>query len=325
MIRYVHHNDIDKKKWDDCISQAQNGIIYPYSWYLDIVCPGWEALVEDNYRKVFPLTARKKSGINYLFQPFFTQQLGMFSKTEINKKYVEFFLDKIPVKYKFIEINLNTYNNPSAEKYNLQANLTHELSLNQPYESILKNYSENNKRNIKLAINSGIQIKNLSDPEEIINIFRENKGKEIMTLMDGDFLTLKRIVDASLDRKCAYLKAATNKSGQILAGAIFLKSHNKMIFLFSGTNMEAKSTGAMSFLIDNVIRENAHSDLTFDFEGSNDVNLARFYKGFGAEEHIYFQFRKNELPLILSKSITFIKWIRKQNKLNKLSLLWSIF
>jgi hypothetical protein len=39
MIRYVKHEDIDKKKWDDTIRHAFNGNIYACSWYLDIIHP----------------------------------------------------------------------------------------------------------------------------------------------------------------------------------------------------------------------------------------------------------------------------------------------
>ncbi len=153
MIKYLTYNEIDKTRWDDCISNAFNGIIYAYSWYLDIVCPSWDALVEDDYERVFPLTNGKKSGINYLFQPFFTQQLGVFSKSKLNEKNIENFIENIPHKYKFAEINLNTFNKISDEKYHLIPNLTHELDLIPPYEATYNHYSENTKRNIRLAIN----------------------------------------------------------------------------------------------------------------------------------------------------------------------------
>ncbi len=80
MIKYLKHHEVAKDKWDECIDKAFNGIIYAYSWYLDLVSPEWEALIEDDYSIVFPLTQRNKNNINYLFQPVFTQQLGVFSK-----------------------------------------------------------------------------------------------------------------------------------------------------------------------------------------------------------------------------------------------------
>ena len=54
MIAYLTHDQIDKSRWDDCIAHAVNGMAYAWSWYLDVVHPGWEALVEmkeDKYLK----------------------------------------------------------------------------------------------------------------------------------------------------------------------------------------------------------------------------------------------------------------------------------
>ena len=42
MITYLTHDQIDKTLWDHCIAQAPNGLVYAWSWYLDIVHPGWD-------------------------------------------------------------------------------------------------------------------------------------------------------------------------------------------------------------------------------------------------------------------------------------------
>ncbi len=52
----------------------------------------------------------------------------------------------------------------------------------------------------------------------------------------------------------------------------------------------------MPFLIDSFIRQNAGKNITLDFEGSNDLNLARFYKSFGSKECAYQQVKINRLP-----------------------------
>src|SRR4030043_203599 len=59
MIKHLRHHEIDKERWDESIKKAFNGIIYAYSWYLDIVSPGWEALITEDYKKVMPLTGER--------------------------------------------------------------------------------------------------------------------------------------------------------------------------------------------------------------------------------------------------------------------------
>lgn len=129
MITYLAHQEIDKRKWDVCINEARNGMIYAYSWYLDLISPGWEALVKKDYETVMPLTCNKKYGISYLSQPFFSQQLGVFSKKDADTKTADEFLGAIPPKYRFVEINLNSQNTISRTDFSCRENLNHELDL----------------------------------------------------------------------------------------------------------------------------------------------------------------------------------------------------
>jgi len=76
--------------------------------------------------------------------------------------------------------------------------------------------------------------------------------------------------------------------------------------------MKQKKTAAMTFLIDNVIREYAPGKLVLDFEGSNDKNLARFYRGFGAKEVEYLRLRKNKLNLLLNMFYKFKLLLKKE-------------
>ncbi len=70
MIKYVSHEVIDREKWDKCIDNSTNGLVYAYSWYLDLICDEWNALIENDYESVFPLPFRKKGFIQYTYQPF---------------------------------------------------------------------------------------------------------------------------------------------------------------------------------------------------------------------------------------------------------------
>src|SRR5579864_8810325 len=101
MIRYLKRPDIDTGRWDGCIHQAGNSLIYGYHYYLDHMAAGqWDALVLDDYEAVMPLPWRRKFGIRYLYQPAFTQQLGIFSKTPIP---VDSFLAEAKRHFRFAE------------------------------------------------------------------------------------------------------------------------------------------------------------------------------------------------------------------------------
>jgi hypothetical protein len=273
-----------------------NGIIYGYSWYLDIVASGWEALVEDDYQSVMPLICRRKFGINYLFQPFFTQQLGVFSSNKFTEEKIKEFISAIPRKFAYFEINLNTFNKFSSMEMIIHPNLTHELDLIESYDKIKSGYSENLQRNLKRAASFELTIDKQISPKLIINLFKHNKGKQFDNIRESDYDILAELIETCLSKGRAQVWGVMTKERRLCAGAFFLESNGKVIFLFSGSNQVARSNGAMPFLIDRFICANAQLNLTFDFEGSNDLNLARFYKSFGSKECVYLQVKVNRLP-----------------------------
>ena len=301
MIHFWEHNSIDKKKWDATIERSFNGMVYAFSWYLDVVSPGWNALIQDDYQAVFPLTWRKKYSFHYLYQPFFTQQLGIFStEKNLSEKTVGEFLNSIPERYRFIDIQLNVLNTFTPDNLNISNRLTHHVDLNQSYEQISASYSENLKRNIKRSLKNEIELSSAILPEEIIRLFRANKGKEVWQLKSKDYQMLLQLIHEADKRKLITLVGTKTPGGKWCAGAIFLKSNHEYIFFFSAANDEARASGAMSLLIDSFIKHHANENRSLDFEGSMDKNLARFYKSFGSKEIVYLQVRKNKLPFYVS-------------------------
>lgn len=311
LIRYLKHNEVDATKWDRCIDKSVNGMIYAYTWYLDLVNEDWEALVKNDYECVMPLTPGRKMGISYLYQPNFTQQLGIFSRMHLTDELVQEFLDQIPKKYRFIQINLNTHNKINQTGSCFTPWLTHELDMIRAYENLSGGYSKNLKRNIKKAEAAHVNIVESVKPDTVINIFRENKGRHLTNLGNNEYDLLRRMIYVMIYKRRAKVYGAFNEVNELCAGAFFVYSGRKVIFYFSATDESARQNGAMPFLIDHFIRRHAGSHLTLDFEGSNDPNLARFYKSFGAKEVQYLHYEKNRLNPLLSAVVQLVKKFRR--------------
>lgn len=296
MIRYLSHDQIEPGKWDSCIDQSFNGNVYGYSWYLDLVCPGWSALVEDDYVRVMPLPSWKKWGVSYLAQPYFTQQLGLFSQPALSPEVLEDFMDHIPDRFRYADFNLNVYNTLRNRLAETVPQDNYELDLIHPYEKIRLNYTENLKRNLKKAEMSRFSLIKGLKPEIIIDLFRMNKGASLPQLQDKQYQLLKRVIYGLISRGLCQIWAAIDENNQIAAGIIWAYSHQKAIFLFSALSEDGKAKGVMPWMIDTFIRERAGSSITLDFEGSNDENLARFYASFGSRKTSYLRYRHNTLP-----------------------------
>src|SRR5450759_1119721 len=102
-ILYKKNTEIDKQKWDRCIDESANGLIYGYSLYLDIMSKNWDGLIMGDYAAIMPVTWNRKYGIYYLYQPFFAASLGIFGNG-LTGKIISAFLENIPSKYKYWDI-----------------------------------------------------------------------------------------------------------------------------------------------------------------------------------------------------------------------------
>ncbi len=301
MIIKLKHSEINKKKWDICIENAFNGNAYAYSWYLDIVHPEWEAFVENDYERVMPLTGKTKWGFSYLFTPYFIQQLGIFSNSILNPEIIAGFLEKIPEYYSFAEYNLNVYNQPEELGFKLFPNKNYLLDLINQYSKTARKYSSNTKRNLKKALNNNLTLSKSVKPEELVTLFRKNRGKTIKNLKHFHYLRLQHLMYMAIHKGKGVIYGIYTANNELCASAFFLKGNNKLIFLFSGTNKIAREKQAMTFLIDSMIRKFSETQYILDFEGSNNENLARFYRGFGAHEVSYYRYYLNNLPFPLKR------------------------
>jgi len=314
MITYLRHKEIDKERWDLCIRNAVNGRIYASSWYLDLVSPGWDALADTEYESVFPLTHRRKAGIDYLYQPFFTQQLGLFSRAHLTEALLDEFLKSIPEKFKWVDIQLNSLNKVNPLRYDTVFRLNHELDLINSYENLSKNYSQNTLRNIRKASQMGVNTGRKVEVDELITLFREHYGKKEGVLQFRDYETLRNLLQYLQRNVLGMLLGAYSATGQLSAASFFIKEPSRVTYLFAASAPEARENGAMFLLIDQFIREHAGQALTLDFEGGNDPDLGRFYKSFGAAESPYCQLRINRLPWVFRQGLYFTRKLRHWRK-----------
>lgn len=304
MLKILKHKEIDFEKWDNCISSSRENLIYGLSWYLNIITPGWKALVYESgedYKIVLPLTENSKFCITYLRQPFFAQQLGIFGigNEEIYVAEIFKFLLK---SYPIVDLNFNTHNTHIIHKRRefsdlLSLKTTFVLSLKDNYNQIVQSYSTNHKRNIKKALRNNLHIEEGEDFNLIINLFRKTKGVEIKDVKDRDYHNLFKIYKACSHRGFQKLYIAKNKDNVIVAGGLFLIFQSRIIYLFGATSHEGKEQGAMMLIFDEVIKNYSESEYLLDFEGGEIEGIGRFYKGFGGEPATYYRLYKSKIPL----------------------------
>jgi hypothetical protein len=298
VIRYLQRNEIDTSKWDHCISNASNGLIYGYSKYLDAMAMDWHALVQNDYEAVMPLPWRKKWAVSYLYQPSLTAQLGVFGNN-MTKEVLAAFLKAVPEKYRYWDFSLNHQNLFAVEGFPLYLRMNYVLPLNKPYTDLYKGYRENIRRNIKKSRDYGCSTVKEIGLDAIINLTKF-QAKDVS---QTDFDAFTKLFSQLQEKGMAKTYGIVSKTGDLLSSAAFLFSHKRAYYILVGNHPNGRTLGASHALIDAFIRDHADQDLLLDFEGSDIRNLAFFYSSFGASEEKYAAIRHNRLPW-------WIKWIK---------------
>lgn len=299
MIQFIKHKDIDKAWWDATLEQCSNKLPYASSWMLDAVAPGWHALIDRERQLLFPLPWRKKYGIKYIFAPFPLQQLGLFAPAPFGQKELDGFLDHIPSTFKKVDLQVNVECETDHKSFRIEEMVNTTLALGQSLEDIRSNYAKNQKRNIKKHKGSGAEISELEDPMEVVRVFHDWKLPELQG--EGvEFENVERLIEACEERNAGFA-LASRKDGELIAAAYFITYMGRVIYLKGASNAEGKRLGSMHAIIDAAIERTCGSFLIFDFGGSNNPSLARFYKGFGATTSVYLHLVQDVLPGLVKR------------------------
>ena len=299
-IRFVRHRDIDFRKWDQSIDISPFGIVYAKSWYLDSICPNWDALVLGDYLSIMPLVNKRKFGIRYIYQPFFTQQLGVFSNHITEPAIIGQFLNAIPKQFRLTDMNLNLGNiPPTADNFNIRQNTTYHLNLKSDLTEIREAYNSNTHRNIQKAIQQNILIRTVNDIGHFIRFTADNLKSKSPEIKSRHYSSLQKVIHFALANQTGEIIGAWDSANQLLASVFFIQTNQTAIYLAASSSQSGIEKSAMFLLIDTFISQNAGKNLTLDFEGSNIPGVARFYAGFGSQPKTYFAVHQNRLPKLL--------------------------
>lgn len=292
-IQLIHNSQLDLLRWDSIVQNAPNARVYAESWYLDILHPDWHGLICGDYAYVMPLIVKRKWGINYLFQPTYAQQHGIFppATTQLSSEILQF----LHKRYRYISLSLNSMNVHAGEPFVVQMRMNYLLSMNASYEELSKNYNQHTRRYLKKAKSQCTVMKHLaSDAFLDLKKVHSHKG-----MTKENMARLKLIVVKALSLGRGEIYGAYSQHNELIAAAFFLLDQKRITYLNAVSTEEGKKTHAMMVVIDRMIADHAGLPYFLDFEGSNIAGVARFFEGFGARAESYQHIKYNALPWYL--------------------------
>jgi hypothetical protein len=295
-IHYCKRNEIDSEKWNSCIENAPNGLIYSYSFYLDALCDNWDALIIDDYKAVMPLPWRKKAGLKYLYAPPFIQQLGITGiyETGFHSEVLE--LVKKNFRYGDLFFNYANINLPISlfEKTNFI------LPLNKSYEELAAQFSNDLKKNLKAAVNENIIYSSGYQHQSAINLFKKMYESRMPHIAPETYERFSALCDQLKTKNNLVLRAIINEKEEMLAIALLLKDDKRIINLMNSTTPVGRKAKANHYLLTQIIKEFSKSNLLFDFEGSDLPGVKEFYENFNPINQPYYHYHFNRLPFPLN-------------------------
>ncbi len=295
LIHIIPSKEIDTLKWNSCIENNANGLIYTTYEYINAIADNWHGLIIGDYEAVIALPWRKKWGIQYVYTPPFMQQLGFVGKYTLNDTSLIKELNKFS---SYITYNFNFDNQKllSTVPFTTHTNLV--LSLADSHQSIQEKYTKSLQRNLQKAISNGVTI-NEGNFRDSIAWYKKYQGNKIAHVSNADYKNLNDLLTL-LDQKGSLIcQNAINKQGDIIATIVCLKDSRRIYNLLPSSSEEGKELSAMHLLLDNIITQNASSKYLFDFEGSDIKGVQQFYNQFGAFAQPYYRIHENNLPFWL--------------------------
>lgn len=282
-IKFIKRSNLDVNAWDRCIQSAAKPLVYASHWYLDALCDkNWGTLVYGNYEAVMPLPFKQKWGVSIIYQPFFCQQLGVFSQTTNPPTYANF-LKHIPFRFLKVGLHLNA-SQPFPPGLKTRTNFL--LNLNADYETLFLAFHPDARKNIRKAQNAGVTITETHNFQDAINLYKEVWGAANPHILPQHYACFEKACAAAQQRKNLFcIEARLNYT--LLGMAIFLKNHRYLHYVCAAPTAEGKKWGIMHSIINFAIQQHAGNPTLLDFEGSEIPGVAEFYKKFNPLEERY--------------------------------------
>ena len=286
-IQYLKNEEINFVKWDNCINNAYNGCIYAFSWYLNIICEDWDAIIKDDYSVVMPVLYRKTGPFRYSCNSIFSPRLGVFSTEILKEEIVNAFLEKLSTLYSVFSINLNKYNKVKASLFNQKPKVVYECDLIETYENLRNKYHPDINVALEKAGKHKISVIKNVKPNDFLNLITKKHVLISYQIKKDDLINLRRIIAFVYRHGIGEIYVAYNSYNELCAACLFLKSNRKSNLIFSAITQEGIQQHAMYYLIDHYIKKHAGQTLTLNFENISVPDKEKFCKGFGAGAYFY--------------------------------------
>ena len=300
-IQHYLYSDIDKQKWDACISNSLTPSIYCTATYLDTLADKWEALIVGNYEIIMPIIYKSKYGIKYCYQPSFLPHINIFCTIPITDILLNKFIVKLQSIIPFAEISFlqtiaHTY---FPSNYTTSQHQNFELNLIDTYQHIYNNYTTSFKKSLRVAQRYQFQYSTTDNLTDVIIMYKKLYADKIKSLSEHELNNFEKLCGILILQGQCVIKKVSDSQQQTMAFVILFVHKNKLYNILSCNTAVGRKLSANYFMYNEIINEYAGLPYVLDFEGSDIAGIATFFKKMSPIDRPTMALKYNKLPKII--------------------------
>ena len=293
-IKLCASHEIDPEKWNSCIANNANGLIYSQYQYLSLLTKNWSAIVIGDYAAILPLPWNQKWGIRYYQAIPFVQQLGLIGN--IDKSQIPRVLELIREYAIYGDLFFNYSNKELAMAVPILTKTNLVLDLRQDYISTAKNYKRDLTQNLEKAKKHHPIYQTNPQFSNTLEIYQQQYGNRFNWVSQSDFQKLKEVLTFYASKEqCLVRELIDQTTEELLASAILLKDNKRLYLLINTITAKGRQQSSNHLLIDSIIHEFSETALLLDFEGSEIPGVKDFYMNYNPIVQPYYHFHHNSL------------------------------
>ena len=316
MLHLLRFPYLDLARWEACVAASPGALPYVQAWWLRATAGRWAAVVElgpaGEYRSLLPLPTKWRPWGRVGYQPLFTQQLGLvLTPASQHRELADYLLlAATHCRQLYQQLPPGAALPALPPTFEATERLTYHLDLAAAYPALLQGYTAEYRRRLRknqqLPQPLGATEGSGAEMEELIRLFQTYRGPVDTGLRARHYHTLRRLVRAAQLRGVAEIRQVREPdTGELLAGALFVRHGGGVIYLFAAVTPAGRTAKAPMLLLDDAIRRHAgQPGQVFDFEGGSLPGIGRFFANFGARPVLY-------SALTLTLPNWFPSWMRR--------------
>lgn len=292
--------------------------IFSSSWWLDAAAP--DAWDEVRVLKGESCVARLRFMVKefpilgtYLTQPPLTPYLGpeIFCETkneskkrQIERDITEELINKLPRHNRFQQnFQLNFKNWSAFFQHGFAQHTRYSYCINDlsDLQQIWAGMHTRARTVIRKAIKSHLVVADGS-ASELYELLKESYKRQDLRPKYSEAY-LERIVQAVLEKRQGKVFVVRDTLGCAIAGMLLVWDSESSYYLVGGADTKNRNTGAMSLLLWTALAISSKVTKRFDFEGSMQPGIAKFFESFGAIPEPYFRISKETAVMGFGKKI----------------------